>query len=174
VWKVTQQPVKEDSIMRTRSILAILPALMALATVSGCGKGEPAPLSVQGGDTPHRLQGSWQGEFVLKSDAPLADFPENVVAACRTMKVRIEFQAEGQLAMAASMDVPGVDQQTTNMQGRWRIVREAGDTLVVETTENGGESENGTLTFLNGDCFEMSPKNQLAELGVLRFTRLPN
>jgi hypothetical protein len=148
--------------------------LCMLAAAVGCGKGDAVPLSVQGEASAEHttpVEGTWRGEFVMNPNAQPGDFPETVIEACRSMRIQIDFQPGGKLAMAASMTVPGGEEQTTNMQGRWRIVSREGDTYVVETTEEGREPENGTLEFRGADLFEMSPKNELAELGTMRFTR---
>lgn len=151
---------------------------MTLALVAGCQKGDAPALSVSapGSSTAssskqHRLVGSWDGVFAMRADAATGDFDEATLTACKTMKIRIAFHADGTMGMTASMRLPEVGEQSNTSSGKWELVSESGDTVVVRSKEQGSQPEEIELQFRGDDVFEMTPPNQLQSLGVMRFTR---
>jgi len=141
----------------------------------GCNRGgtDAPPLSVAApkSATSSRLTGIWNGVFVFKDDAPTDQFDKTVLAVCKSMRIRIELKDDGSMKMRATMLFPGSGEQTNEIHGTWALIREDGDTLVIRSTEDGGDPEEITLHFRGDSTFEMDAENTLKQLGLMRFTR---
>jgi hypothetical protein len=156
-------------------ILATLVLLLVLLPAAGCQRAESATASITAAPpaAPNRLVGNWTGVFAIAADAPQESFDSTTVAVCKSMRVDIQFREDGTMNMAATMTLPGAGEQSNESQGRWTLIKDSGDSVQLQSTEDGGKTEELALQFRGEDVFEMVPPNELQKLGVLRFTRQP-
>jgi hypothetical protein len=139
---------------------------MALAAgLVGCGGAKlPAPSE--------RLPGKWHGEMIIY-DETHGKLPAEQIAHMSQMQYDFEFRNDGTMALS------GVQSgQAFTTEGRWQPVKQEGDLLTINSTEQSGTQKPINIEFDGQDTFYIpfnarpAPTAEVAELGAMRFTRL--
>jgi hypothetical protein len=143
-----------------------VPALLIASGLIGCGGSPSLPAPVQ------RLPGKWHGEMIVYKDELQGKLPADRIDALEQMQMDFEFRADG------TMSVAGANAgQAAASRGRWQMVKQEGDVLTIQSTEEGGQAEPKNFEFDGADIFYMPIQAKLgdsgvADLGAMRFTRL--
>jgi len=151
---------------RIRLPLALSALLIASGFV-GCGGSPSLPAPVQ------RLPGKWHGEMIVYKDELQGKLPEEKIAALEQMQMDFEFRPDGTMTAAGAHAG-----QAAASRGQWQMVKQEGDVLTIQSTdEGGGPPEHKNFEFDGTDIFYMPIQANLgetgvAELGAMRFTRL--
>ena len=150
---------------RVRRMLA-LSALLVASGLVGCGGSPSLPAPVQ------RLPGKWHGEMIVYEEELQGKLPPDRIAALAQMQMDFEFRPDGTMTAAAAHAG-----QAAASRGQWQMVKQEGDVLTIQSTEEGGRAEHKNFEFDGRDIFYMPIQANLgesgvAELGAMRFTRL--
>ena len=131
------------------------------AGLLGCGGSPRTALPVE------RLPGKWQGQMIVYEDQVQGVLPPEKIAELSQMQMGFEFQADG------SMKLTGVTAgQSYATQGSWKLVKQEGELLTIQSSEQGGETKDVNIEFDGADTFYIPLKTEVAELGAMRFTRM--
>src|SRR5262249_7638032 len=140
-------------------------ALVVMSGLVGCGSSSlPAPVQ--------RLPGKWHGEMIVYKEELEGKLPPERIAALEQMQMDLEFRSDG------TMTAEGANGgQAGSSRGQWQMVKQEGDLLIIQSTEEGGKSEHKNCEFDGTDIFYMPVQANLggagvADLGAMRFTRL--
>jgi hypothetical protein len=152
---------------RVLRLIWMLPAMALAAGFIGCGGSSKLPAAAQ------RLPGKWRGEMIVYDEAQAKLPPERLAEMSQT-QYDFEFATDGRMALS------GVAAgQAFSTEGRWQTVKQDGDLLTIQSTEQSGKQKDINIEFDGADTFYIpvsvpvstSPL-EVAELGAMRFTRL--
>jgi hypothetical protein len=143
-----------------------VPTLLVASGLIGCGGSPSLPAPVQ------RLPGKWHGEMIVYKEELEGKLSPERIAALEQMQMDFEFRSDG--TMTAVGAHAG---QAAASQGQWQMVKQEGDVLMIQSTEEGGRVEPKKFEFDGADMFYMPIQAKLgdsgvADLGAMRFTRL--
>ena len=144
----------------------VLPTMLIVSGLIGCGGSPSLPAPVQ------RLPGKWHGEMIVYKEELEGKLPPERIAALEQMQMDFEFRSDG--TMTAAGATAG---QAATSQGKWEMVKQEGDVLMIQSTEEGGKVAPKKFEFDGADMFYMPIQAKLgdsgvADLGAMRFTRL--
>jgi hypothetical protein len=150
---------------RIPSALALW-ALVITSGLVGCGRSSSLPAPVQ------RLPGKWHGEMIVYKEELEGKLPPDKIALLEQTQMDFEFRADGTM-MAAGVHAG----QAATTRGQWQMVKQEGDVLTIQSTDEGGRPEHKNFEFDGADIFYMPIQASLgdtgvADLGAMRFTRL--
>jgi hypothetical protein len=143
-------------------------ALLLAAGLVGCGGGSP-PQAVD------RLPGRWHGEMIVYEETVQGRLPPEAIAELMRMQMDFEFRPDGSMALS------GVNEgKAYTTEGRWKLLKQEGELLTIQSTEQSGSSKDINIEFDGSDAFYIplhaalpgQPEAEVTELGALRFTRL--
>lgn len=142
-------------------IAIVVPTLLTAAGLVGCGGSPKLPAAVE------RLPGNWHGQMVVYDEEVQGKVPPQQIEALRQMQMDFQFQPDG------TMSLTGVDQgRAYTNAGRWQMLKQDGDLLVIKSTESSGAAKDINIEFDGTDIFYVPVKTEVAELGAMRFTRM--
>jgi hypothetical protein len=138
------------------------------------------PLIGCGPSAADRLVGRWEGSLQVDQDevnrqqasaqSPLEKGLQNfALTGLKSMKMTLEFQADGQMAMSISLGP-----LNESRGGTWEVVRQQSDQVTIKSVDEKGIEQESVLTFQDPDTFLMQPPDGdgARKLGVLRFQRV--
>jgi hypothetical protein len=140
--------------------------LLLASGLIGCGGSPALPAPVQ------RLPGKWHGEMIVYEEELQGKLPPEKIAALAQMQMDFEFCSDGTMTAAGANAG-----QAAASRGKWQMVKQEGDILTIQSSEEGGPAEHKNFEFDGQDIFYMPIQASLgehgvADLGAMRFTRL--
>lgn len=125
------------------------------------------PSLVQAQDAAKKLVGKWEAKLevdeeklkkvLTDSGLPVEQLDmilPQVKAQFANAKITMEFMAEGK----AKFKTEGIPQASEEQDGKWEILKEDGDSVVIKTLDKGGKAEESTIKFDGNDKFTLSAK----------------
>jgi len=149
-------------------VLRLISTLLFMAVAAGiigCGGAAKLPAPAE------RLPGKWRGEMIVYEETQ-GKLPAEQITALEQMQYDFEFRPDGTMALS------GVNAgRAFTSQGQWQTVKQEGDLLTIQSTEQTGVKKDIKIEFDGKDTFYIAvnapptPGAQMAELGAMRFTR---
>jgi len=141
-------------------LAASLSSLLVAAGFIGCG-GSSLPAPVE------RLPGKWHGQMIVFEEEVQGKLTPEAIAALGQSQMDYEFKPDGSMVVGVA-----INNKSESSQAKWELVKQDGDLMTIKSTEPGGKQKHINFEFDGADTFYMPVKNEVAELGAFRFTRL--
>ena len=141
-------------------LAASLSLLLVAAGFVGCG-GTSLPAPVK------RLPGKWHGQMIVFEEEVQGKLTPEAIAALGQSQMDYEFKPDGSMVVGVS-----INNKSESSAAKWELIKQEGDLLTIKSTEPGGTQKQINFEFDGTDTFYMPVKNEVAELGAFRFTRL--
>jgi hypothetical protein len=147
-------------------LIGTLPVMALAAGLVGCGGSAKPPAAAV------RLPGKWHGEMIVYEETQ-GKLPPERIAELSQMQWDFDFRPDGTMALS------GVNSgKAYTTEGRWQMLKQDGDLMTIQSTEQSGTQKDINIEFDGTDIFYIpvngkpAPEAEVAELGAMRFTRL--